>query len=196
MPMMTISEPLFILLFLTTVAALATAAVAALRGRRPHVLRIVRRLAVGAALYFAIVLIVAFSAVPPVHHVGEPQCFDDWCITVTDAKRTDTASTQSWRVALRISSRALRVVQRENDAAVHLVDSKGRIYLPDPSEIAVRLDGRVGPGESFDAERRFELPPDATGVKLVFNHEGGFPIGAFIIGENQLFHDATVIALE
>jgi hypothetical protein len=193
---MTIFEPLFILLFLATVATLVTAAVAALRDRRPQALRILRRLAIGAALYFSIVLIVAFAAAPPVHRVGEPQCFDDWCITVTDAKRTDTASVQSWRVALRISSRAMRVVQRENGAAVHLVDSKGRTYRPDPSEIAVPLDGKVGPGESFNAERRFELPPDATGVRLVYNHEGGFPIGAFIIGENQLFHDTTVIGLE
>jgi hypothetical protein len=195
MPIMTIFEPLFILLFLATVATLMTAAVAALRGRRPQALRILRRLAVGAAFYFAIVLIVAFAAVPPVHRVGEPQCFDDWCITVTDAKRTDTASAQSWRVALRISSRAKRGAQGENGAAVHLVDSNGRTYRPDSSVIAVPLDGKVSPGESFDAERRFELPPDATGVKLVYNHESGFPIWAFIIGENQFFHDATVIAL-
>jgi hypothetical protein len=196
MPLMTIFEPLFILLFLATVAALVTAAAAALRGRRPHALRILRRLAIGAAFYFAIVLIVAFAAVPPVHRVGEPQCFDDWCITVTGAERTDTPSVQSWRVALHISSRALRVVQRENGAAVHLVDSKGRTYRPDPAKVAVPLDGQVAPGRSFDAERRFDLPPDATGVRLVYNHEGGFPIGAFIIGENQLFHDTTVIALE
>jgi hypothetical protein len=196
MPTMTIFEPLFILLFLATVAALVTAAVAALRSRRPRALGILRRIAIGAAFYFAVVLIVAAAAVPPVRHMGEPQCFDDWCITVTGAKQTGTASSQSWRVALRISSRARRVVQRENGAAVHLVDSKGRTYGPVPSDTAVPLDGTVGPGESFDAERRFELPPGATGVKLVFNHEGGFPIGAFIIGENQLFHDATAIALK
>lgn len=194
--MMTIFEPLFILLFLTTVATLVTAAVAALRGQRPRAGRIVRRLAVGAAFYFAIVLIVAFAAVPPVHRVGEPQCFDDWCITVTGAKRVAAPASQQWTVELRISSRALGVVQRENDAAVHLVDANGRTYHPDPAELAVPLDGTVGPGGSFDAERIFKLPPEATGVKLVFNHEGGFPIGAFIIGENQLFHDATVIALE
>jgi hypothetical protein len=193
---MTIFEPLFILLFLATVATLATATVAALRGRLPHALQILRRLAVCAAFYFAVVLIVAFAAVPPVHRVGEPQCFDDWCITVTNAKRTGAASAQSWRVALRISSRALRVVQRENGAAVHLVDSNGRTYRPDPTEMTVPLDGPVGPGESFDAERRFELPADATDVRLVYNHEGGFPIGALIIGENQLFHDTTVIALD
>ena len=196
MPMMTIFEPLFILLFLATVATLATAAVAALRGQGSRALRILRRLAVGAAFYFAVVLVVAAASVPPVHRVGQPQCFDDWCITVTGATRTDSAAIQSWHVTLRVSSRALRVTQRENGAAVHLVDSNGRIYRPDPSATAVPLDGAVGPGGSFEAERVFRLPPDAAGVRLVYNHEGGFPIGAFIIGENQLFHDTTVIALE
>lgn len=193
---MTIFEPLFILLFLATVATLVTAAVTALRGQLPRAARILRRLAIAAAAYAFVVLVVALAAVPPLHHAGEPQCFDDWCITVADAKRTDTASAQSWRVTLRVSSRAQRVVQREKYAAVHLVDAKGRIYSPDPAELAVPLDGQVGPGESFDAVRRFELPVDAADVRLVFNHEGGFPIWAFIIGENQLFHDATVVKLD
>ena len=194
--MMTIFEPLFVLLVLAAVATLVTAGVAALRGQRPRALGILQRLAIGAAFYFAVVLIVAFAAVPAVHRIGEPQCFDDWCITVTAAKRSDSASVQSWSVTLRISSRAKRVQQRENGAAVHLVDSRGQTYQPGSADLAVPLDGLVGPGESFDATRRFDLPLDATGVRLVFNHEGGFPIGAFIIGENQLFHDATVIALE
>ena len=196
MPMMTIFEPLFILLFLAAVATLVTAGAAAVRGQLPRAVNILRRLAIAAAAYFFVVLVVALAAVPPLHRTGEPQCFDDWCITVTGAKRTDTASAQTWRVTLRVSSRAMRVVQGENYAAVHLVDSKGRIYRPDPAELAVPLDAKVGPGESFDAIRRFELPPDAADVCLVFNHEGGFPIWAFIIGENQLFHDATVVKLD
>jgi hypothetical protein len=193
---MTIFEPLFILLFLATVATLMTAAVAALRGRSPQALRILRRLVIGAAFYFAIVLIVAFAAVPPIHRVGEPQCFDDWCITVTAAKQSGEGGSRSWTVELRISSRAKRVQQSEHGAAVHLLDSQGRKFYPVITAAMVPLDAHVGPGESVDAKRRFELPSDATGVKLVFNHEGGFPIGAFIIGENQLFHDYTVIALQ
>ena len=193
---MTIFEPLFILLFLATVATLATAAVAALRGQRPRALRILQRLAIGAAFYFAIVLIVAFAAVPPIHRIGEPQCFDDWCITVTAAKQTDEGNSRSWTVVLRISSRAKRVQQGERGAAVHLLDSQGRKFYPVTASALVPLDVQVGPGESVDATRRFDVPADASGVRLVFGHEGVFPIGAFIIGENQLFHDATVIALQ
>jgi hypothetical protein len=194
--MMTVFEPLFILLFLATVATLLTAAVAALRGERPRALRILRRLAIGAAVYFAAVLLVAFLSIPPVHHIGEPMCSDDWCITVVNATHTPSGSTQSWNVTLRISSRAKRVEQRENGAAVYLTDSLRRRFDPDPAEASVPLDVRVGPGESLDAMRRFDLPADAAGVELVFTHEGGFPIGAFIIGENQLFHKASIVRLD
>jgi len=194
--MMTIFEPLFILLFLAAVATLLTAAVAALRGARPRALRILRRLAIGAAAYFAAVLLVAFFSSPPVHHMGEPMCSDDWCITVVDAARSPSGSGQSWKVTLRISSRAKRVDQRENGAAVYLTDSRHRRFDPDPSQVSVPLDARVGPGESIDAVRRFDLPADAIGIELVFTHAGGFPIGAFIIGENQLFHNASAVKLD
>ena len=70
---------------------------AALQGQRPRALRILRRLAIGAAAYFAVVLLVALVSVPPVHHMGEPMCFDDWCITVVDAPAQRPASGQSWR---------------------------------------------------------------------------------------------------
>ena len=193
--MMTIFEPLFLLLFLATVVTLLTAAVAALRGQRPRELRILRRLAIGAGAYFAAVLLVAFFSTPPVHQVGETMCFDDWCITVADAKRTPGATGQSWKVTLHISSRAKRITQGEKYVVVYLTDSLHRRFDADPASIAVPLDSQVGPGESIDAARRFDFPVDASGIKLVFTHEGGFPIGAFIIGENQLFHNATVVKL-
>src|ERR1019366_4872097 len=143
MPMMTVFEPLFILLFLATVATLLTAAVAALRGQRPRAFRILRRLGIGAAAYYAVVLLVAYFSVPPVHRVGEPACFDDWCIGVVDAEHTPAGSAQSWHVTLRIASRAGRVDQRENYAAVFLTDSRGRKYHADPAPATVPLDSRL-----------------------------------------------------
>lgn len=193
---MTLFEPLFILLFLATVVTVFTAGIAVVRGEIPRALRILRRLGAAAAAYFAVVLIVAFVSVPPIHAIGEPQCFDDWCITVTDAKQATVGTSQKWTVSLRISSRAKRVQQRERGAAVHLVDSQDRKFYPLATDAEVPLDVQVGPGESADATRRFELPADASGVRLVYNHEGGFPIGDFIIGENHLFHDATVVRLQ
>jgi hypothetical protein len=196
MPLMTVFEPLFFLLVLASVLTLLTVAIAALRGQRERALRILRRLAVGACAYFAVVLLVALVTPQKVYGVGDPQCFDDWCITVVDAKGTPGPSTVSWTVTLRVSSRARRVAQAEKGAAVYLTDARHRRFDPAPGASTVALDTRLRPGESVDAVRRFELPSDATGVGLIFTHEGVFPIGAFIIGENQWFHAAAIVRLD
>jgi hypothetical protein len=158
--------------------------------------RIVRRLAFCAGVYFAIVVLVAFVTPQRVYHVGEPQCFDDWCITVADARRTSAASSVSWTVTLRLSSRARRITQSEKGVVVYLTDTRQRRFDPVPGETTVALDTRLPPGGSVDATRRFELPSDATEVGLIFTHEGGFPIGAFIIGENQWFHKGAIVRFD
>ena len=192
MPMMTVYEPLFIALFLAAVITLIVAAIAMFSGQRPRALRLLRRLAVTASVYFAIVLIVAATSTPRVFHVGEPQCFDDWCITVADAKHTSTATAQSWTVTLRVSSRAQRITQKENGAAVYLTDSLHRRFDVPPGTVAMPLDVKVAPGESVESVRVYTLPVDARGVGLVYTHEGVFPIGDFIIGENEWFHKTIV----
>ena len=56
MPMMNLFEPLFLLLALVTLGTLVTVAVCAMRGQRARAGRIVRRLGIGAAAYFAVVI--------------------------------------------------------------------------------------------------------------------------------------------
>lgn len=193
---MNIFEPLFILLVLTTLGTLVTAAAVALRGQRGRAVRILRRLAIGGAVYFAIVLVVALATPQKVVHVGSPQCFDDWCITVMDAKRTSSNASATWTVTLRLWSRAGRVAQSEKGVVVFLTDARHRRFDPVPAASSVPLDVRLQPRESVDATRTFELPLDATDVGLIFTHEGGFPIGSLIISENQLFHAATIVRLD
>ncbi len=192
MPMMTVFEPLFILLFLAAVVTFVIAGIAAARGERVRAVRILARLANGAGTYFAIVLGVAAFSTPRVYHIGEPQCFDDWCITVADAKRAPTPTAQTWTVTLRVSSRAQRITQRENGAAVYLTDSLHRRFDVPPGTVVMPLDVKVAPGESVESVRVYTLPADARGVGLVYTHEGVFPIGDFIIGENEWFHKTVV----
>jgi hypothetical protein len=196
MPTMTIFEPLFILLFLSTVVALLWAAAAALRGQGGRALKILRRLGLCAGVYFVVVALVAFATPQRVYHVGDSQCFDDWCITVVDAKRTPEGPSASWTVMLRLWSRARRVSQSEKGVVVYLTDTLKRRYDPIVDGSTIPLDTRLQPGQSVDAPRRFELPSDANGVGLIFTHEGGFPIGAFIIGEKQLFHPAAIVRFD
>jgi hypothetical protein len=196
MPLMNIFEPLFILLFLATFVTLCTVTVVALRGQRGRAVKILRRLAICAVAYFAIVLLVALVTPQKVYHIGDRRCFDDWCMAVVAAKRTPLPDTASWDVTLRLSSRARRVTQREKGVVVYLTDARRRRFDPVPGEATVPLDTQLAPGESVDAARRFELPPDATDVGLIFAHEGGFPIGTFIISENEWFHRAAIVRFD
>src|SRR5208282_4961813 len=102
MPMMTIFEPLFILLFLSTVLTLLWALAVALRGQGGRALKILRRLGASAGAYSLVVLLVAFLTPQKIYHAGDSQCFDDWCITVVDAKRTAVGPSVSWTVRLRL----------------------------------------------------------------------------------------------
>ena len=192
MPMMTIFEPLFLLLVLAAAVVLVWAAVAALRGRGRAGRRALTRLGVGAAIYMLIVLVVSMATPRRAYRVGDTRCFDDWCIAVTSAARPTPTSVT---VALRLSSRAKRVTQRELGTVVYLVDSAGKRYDPVADPSGVPLDTRLQPGQAVDALRTFAVPGNARGLALVYTHEGGFPIGSFIIGENEWVHGPAVVQL-
>jgi hypothetical protein len=185
MPLMNIYEPLFLLLALVTLLTWATAFILAVSGRARRAGRILRRWAIGAAIYFAVVIVV--SAVQPRRDfaLGEPQCFDDWCIAVVG--RHSASDPRSVDVTLRVSSRAKRVPMGERGAAVYLTDAQYRRFEPDPEASDVPLDTVIGPGESFDTSRHFRVPVDAADLAIVYAHNTGFPIGWLIISEGGWF---------
>ena len=162
MPLMNIAEPLFLLLVLVTVITLVSAAVFAIGGKVARAGRILRGLGIGLAAYFAVVIAVSILSPRRVYHLGDTQCFDDWCIAVVDAQRTVKPATTRYEVSLRLSNRARRVPMGEKGTVLYLTDAQGRRYdpLPDPS---------------------------------AYTHEGGFPIGWFIIGEGGWFQKPPIV---
>lgn len=185
--MMTIFEPLFLLLALVTVLTLLTVLGLALFGRVKRAWRVLRRLLIGAAIYMAVVVTVSAFTPREVRSIGEMNCFDDWCFTVRRAVRDTPAS---YDVTMTLSSRARRVPQGERGTHLYIVDSTGRRY--EPVAETVPFDYPLQPGESKQASRRYAVPADATGLSLVYLHDRGFPIGWFIIGENHWIHGAGV----
>ena len=129
---MTIYEPLFLLLVLISLVTLITAAVIALRGRLARSLRILRRFAICAAVYVAIVAVVGAFSPQRVIQVGDPWCFDDWCLSVESVSRTPAAPLVAYHVSLRIFSEARRISQRAKGAWIYVIDSHGNQYAPDP----------------------------------------------------------------
>jgi hypothetical protein len=137
---MTIFDLLFIAAALASVVVLITAVVIALQGRSAQALRILRNFAMCAAVYLLTGLAVALFSPQRVIRLGDPWCFDDWCITVNRVDRVQEAMLINCDVGFRIFSRAGRVAQRAKGAWIYLIDDQGRRYSPDPDTSAVPLD--------------------------------------------------------
>nr|HEV7953778.1 hypothetical protein [Candidatus Acidoferrales bacterium] len=195
-PYWMIFELLFILIFFGTVVSLVTAAIQAIRGRSRNALRILGVLAASLAVYFTICCLSTILTPRRVLTIGEPQCFDDWCIELSGANKTAAGSIVTYQTSIRIFSRARRVAQRENGAVLYLEDDRGVRYaeLPNPSDIPT--DVLLQAGDSVTITRSFQLPATAHAAGFVVT-KSGFPIGWFVIGEGQsLFHKEAITRLQ
>src|SRR5262249_28258978 len=84
-----------------------------------------RRLAICAAISFAVVILVSLVSPRRVIRAGIPQCFDDFCIAFESASPSAAGNNTVWQVNLRLSSRARRISQRENNLHVFITDREG-----------------------------------------------------------------------
>ncbi len=195
---MSIFDLVFILAFLATLAALTAAAVSALRGRHGAALRILRAYGICLAGYLAVSLAAAYLGPQRVLAVGEPWCFDDWCLTVDGVERTPGPSLVTYNVKLRIFSRARRVSQRAKGAWIYLMDDRGRRYPPEADPTTVPLDVLLQPLESVTTSRLFRVPAEARHLGLVTGHGGPYcgPMNVLIIGAGGcLFNKPAMIRI-
>jgi hypothetical protein len=195
---MTIFDLLFLVLFFAGVIALTAAGVLATRGHHVRALATLQRLAMAAAAYMSVVVVVSLLTPQRFIVVGEDQCSDDWCIAVRAVNRQSATAAVQYTVAFRLTSRAGRVAQRERSVVVYLRDSRGRRYDPDRDASVVPFDTLLAPRQTLEAVRRFSVPSDAQIVGLVVTREGGTPgPGCCIIGaEGSVFHKRTIVRLD
>lgn len=196
---MTAFDLLFIFVSVASAVTIATAAVFAIRGQRSRAFNLLRFYCICAAGYFAIGVAVAFLRPQRVMNVGDPWCFDDWCLTLEKVVRTDGPSEVSYNVDLRISSRARRATQRANKAWILLIDDRGRRYSADPAPSAVPLDVLLRPLESVSTQRVFHVPADAHGLGLITGHGGPYcgAMDILVIGSGGcLFLKPTAIRIQ
>ena len=195
---MTLFDLLFLASALAAIVSLVVAAGAAIGGRGAKALTILKRLGVAVAAYAALVLIVAAATPQKVLSVGDPWCFDDWCLSVQSVTQMPAEGGVSYTVSLRIFSEAKRVTQRANGAWIYLIDQRGTRYSPltNPSETA--LDVLLQPGESVETSRSFLVPAGIHGLGLVTGHGGPYcSMLPPIIGEGGcLFNKPTMVRIE
>jgi len=189
---MKIFDLVFLAAFAVSLFALIAAAIAALRGSIPRAFSILRVWLICCAVYMAASVGVAYAGPQRILQVGDPWCFDDWCLTVKNVQRAGP----NYTVNMTISSQAKRVTQRANGAWIYLRDENDKHY--DPAASDVPLDVVLRPGESVAAMRSFGVPAGVGQLGLVTGH-GGPPCGVMsliIIGNGGcLFHKQTMIRL-
>jgi len=186
----------FLLLVVVSLGTLATALVAGCRRQRNRALQILRNLGAGALAYLTVVALVGITAPQRVLRVGQPWCFDDWCLSVESVRRTPAPPRVRYQVSLRVFSRARRVSQSAKGAWVYLIDAQGHRYPPEPDGSAVPLDVRLAPGESVRTSRSFCMPAGATPVGLITGHGPAWLPALIIADEASLFHKRTFVQLE
>jgi hypothetical protein len=143
-------------------------------------------------VYMAVLVTVSLIAPQRVIPARDDRCFDDWCMSVD---HVEVSGGVHYAVTLRISSRALRVSQRELDARVQLLDGQGRTYDPRPADDQPPLSTLLPPGGSFETTRVFDLPACARDVVLI--RVSGPGPGWFVIGDSgSLLHRRTVMQLQ
>lgn len=196
---MSIFDLLFILVSLATIVTLIVAAIAALRGRGRRARRILGVVGVCVAAYIAVGLLVSLIEPRRTIAVGDPWCFDDWCLGVEHVSRTAGASDVTYAVDLRLSSRARRVSQRARGAWIYLIDRDGHRYAPEADASAVPLDVLLGPMESVSTSRVFHVPAGARDLGLVTGHGGPYcgVMNILVIGASGcVFRKPTMIRIE
>ncbi len=193
---MTLFDLLFLALALAAALALLAAAWAGVRGRLKRAGRLLGALLTGAAVYMAIVIAVSLVLPRRVVARGADECFDDWCIGVADANRSDDRAGAVYDVGLRLHNRARRVSQRERNLHVYLEDEAGRRYEAQADGSAAPFDVLLAPGDSIRTVRRFVAPAGVRHAGLVITHEGGFPIGWLIIGYDTWFRKPAIVPLD
>jgi hypothetical protein len=193
---MDLFDLLFIVLVPIAFTTFLAAAWSAFRREFSRARRILFRLLVGAAAYMAIVVAVSLILPRRVIHSGDSQCFDDWCIAIAGYKRSPEGARIRYNLDLRMSSRARRVSQRENNLAVYLTDNHGRRYDPMARGSSGAFNTLLQPRESMVVSRSFLVPAEASEVGAVITHEGGFPIGWFIIGYDTWFRKPPLAPLQ
>lgn len=200
-------NPIMVLLFVGAVLAGATLivlyVVARVTKREPFARITLRLLLGGVSVYVVLFLLASIAshnrvlAVGEEKHICEIDCHLAYAVATTKSEPLSNGLVRhTVTVKVRfdeatISSRRPRdATLTPNSRYVALVDDAGHQY-PGSTD---GLKRKLIPGESYTTDIVFDVPADATGLRLVLRNND--PESTFIIGhENSLLHGKTTFAL-
>ena len=168
------------------------------RGERERVRRGVGWLVGVWVVYLCVVVGVSLRQPQRVMAMGESQCFDEMCFTVTGVEELPDFLNRDGRRLVRVSVRVTnhgRKTQGDGLIWTYLVDAQGRQWKQSPGLNGVKLTARVAGGGSVMSEPVFRVAANATGLRLVLTR-GQRQLGALVIGDSDsLLHKKTVVEL-
>jgi hypothetical protein len=168
------------------------------RGERQRVRRGVAWLLGVWVVYLCAVIGVSLGQGQRMVAMGEPQCFDDMCFTVTRVEEVPGFLVRNGQRLLRVSVQVTnkgRKTQSERLIRAYLLDAQGRQWEMSPGVNGVGLTARVAGGDSVVSEPVFKVAADASGLGLVLTH-GRWQPGLVVIGDSDsLLHRKTVVVL-
>jgi hypothetical protein len=149
-------------------------------------------------VYLSVVIGVSMGQGQRVEAMGEPQCFDEMCFTVTQVEEVPGFLIRDGRRLLRVSVQVKnrgRKAQSEGLIRAYVVDAQGRRWEESPGVNGVGLTARVSGGSAVISEPVFKVAADASGLGLVLTH-GRWQPGVLVIGDSDsLWHRRTVVDL-
>jgi hypothetical protein len=168
------------------------------RGEGARVRRGLAWLAAVWVVYLGVLIGVSLGQRQRVVAVGQPQCFDEMCFTVTGVEEVKGFMVHDGRRLVRVTVRVTnrgRSAQSERLIQVYLIDAQGRRWVESAGVNGVGLTTKVGGGASVVSEPIFNLAGDAAGLRLVLTHGWKQP-GLLVIGDSDsLLHRKTVVEL-
>jgi len=205
---MTIFDLLFLVAVLATIGAALRVAYLLLRRRLAHAGRAARRWAIFAGLYFGLLFVTSAFQPRAVVPIGQPRCFDEWCLAVDGARRQEVIGGTRARgdyviVSARILNSGRGRRQRERDVYallrdehgdMHRQSAEGRAALVGSTGVGSQLTDSVDAGASERVELVFDVPHGARSFQFIAAH-AWFP-HALIMGDAEsLFHRPTVVEI-
>jgi hypothetical protein len=168
------------------------------RGEQARVRRGIAWLAAVWVVYLSVLIGVSLGQRQRVVAVGQPQCFDEMCFTVTAVEEVKGFMVRDGRRLVRVT---VRVTNRGGSAEserlmqVYLTDAQGRRWEESAGVNGVGLTTKVGAGASVVSEPIFNLAGGATGLRLVLTRGWKQP-GLLVIGDSDsVLHRKTVVEL-
>jgi hypothetical protein len=169
-----------------------------LRGEQLRVRRGIVWLAGVWAMYLVVLIGVSLVQKQKVVAVGQPQCFDNMCFTVTGVEEVKGFLIHDQRRLVRVTVRVTnrgRSAKSDGLMQAYLVDAQWRRWKESTGVNGVGLTAKVAAGDSVTSQPVFKLAGDATGLKLVLTH-GWKQSGVLVIGDSDsLLHRKTVVEL-